>query len=127
MGGDWWGGDPGQVTITNLETSDEYGTIAGDGFDSEASIEFCVEPLSVDELVNDGINLYPNPATDVLYVRGNDIQSIQIIDNLGRVVFNKVNVGNQIDINLNDFSKGVVIVKIETANSSRLEKIVISE
>ncbi len=43
MGGSWFGGDPGEVVITNLETEDVYGTIAGDSFEAEASIEFCVE------------------------------------------------------------------------------------
>ena len=127
MGGSWWGGEPGQVTITNLETSEIYGTIAGDGFSNEASIEFCIDPLAVNELVNDGISVYPNPATDVLHIQGNDIRTVQIIDNLGRVIFMKENIGNQIDIDLAGFPNGFVIVKIETATSSRLEKVVLSE
>lgn len=55
MEGSWWGGDPGNVTITNLDTDEVYGTIAGDSFTNDASIEFCVEmdyfagsPLNLD-------------------------------------------------------------------------------
>jgi hypothetical protein len=43
MGGTWFGGDPGEVVITNTETEEVYGTIAGDSFESDASIEFCIE------------------------------------------------------------------------------------
>lgn len=43
MSGTWTGGAPGEVVITNTETAENYGTIAGDSFESEASIGFCIE------------------------------------------------------------------------------------
>jgi hypothetical protein len=48
LGGGFWS-DPGYATITNLETSDVYGTIEDD-FGNDASIQFCLDVpmLSVD-------------------------------------------------------------------------------
>jgi hypothetical protein len=126
-GSAWSGGNPGQVTITNLATNDIYGTIAGDSFNSESSIEFCVGPAAIDNKINADLNIFPNPTNDILFIRGNDIKKLEIIDNLGRVIFTKTDIGNQLDINLSEYANSFVIVKIETANKITLEKIMITK
>lgn len=126
-GSTWTGGAPGEVTITNLATEEVYGTIAGDDFTSNSSISFCIGPVGIDNSSNTDLNIFPNPTNDVLFIRGNDIKKIEIIDNLGRVLFSKTNIGNQLDINLSEYANSFVIVKIETANKTTLEKVMITE
>lgn len=42
MSGTWWGGDPGEIIITNKETEEVYGIIEGDDFTEDSSINFCI-------------------------------------------------------------------------------------
>ena len=56
------------------------------------------------------VNIYPNPAKDVIYVKGEDIQYVEIYNSIGaKVVSKDVNSSDSIDIA--DFASGIYFVR----------------
>ncbi len=124
MGG-FSGGPHGDLTITNTTTSEVYVTGVYD-FGLSYEVEFCIGNVAVeDEFTEDNLSIYPNPTNDIITVQGNDIQSVQVIDNLGRVIFNETGIDNQLEISLKNIANSFVIVKVETSTESYIEKVVI--
>jgi hypothetical protein len=81
----------------------------------------------------EGIELFPNPAADVLNIKaGKEINSsiqISFTDVAGRLVqqnsFNNLGAGQNQSVNINNLSKGVYFVKVKTAKSENIQRIVI--
>jgi len=68
------------------------------------------------------ITIYPNPAENVINIScPNQINNVTIFNYVGQRIFN----GNDVKINTSNFKTGVYIIKIETAESSIIEKITI--
>jgi len=57
------------------------------------------------------LNIYPNPATDVLYINGNGIQNLKVLNTLGEIVFNKLENENFFIMNISSLSAGIYFVK----------------
>ena len=68
--------------------------------------------LNVEEIVEDNdVAIYPNPANDVIFVKGEDIQSVEIYNSIGqRVVSEYVN--DSKSINIADLANGIYFVRI---------------
>jgi hypothetical protein len=92
---------------------------------SEVSANYFFQYIGIEESLHSHIELYPNPAMDVVYVRNAHgiYTSITIVDVTGRVVFQD-QIQNQID--LSTWSNGLYFVRLTgPANEKtlRLEKI----
>jgi hypothetical protein len=82
---------------------------------------------------SEGIEVYPNPTADVLFVKaGKEINaSVQVsfTDVAGRLVqqnsFNNLSAGQNQSINIAGLAKGVYFVKIKTAQSENIQRIVV--
>jgi hypothetical protein len=89
---------------------------------------------SINETNNiEGIALYPNPSTENLFIRStmhvNSTVQVNFTDVAGRLVqqnnFNNLNVGQNQTININALAKGVYFVKVKTAKSESIQRIVV--
>lgn len=77
-------------------------------------------PTSVDEVPGVPFELYPNPVTEILYLKTKDhfqgLQSIAILDANGRVVFDRrcsdTILNNQIGISMEDFPEGMYFLRL---------------
>ena len=65
-----------------------------------------VESTSYDK----NVTIYPNPASDVIYVKGDDIQYVEIYNSIGLKVISK-NVNDSESINIADLTSGLYFVK----------------
>jgi len=66
------------------------------------------------------ISIYPNPAKDFISVVGKSIKEIQIINQLGQVVYKEIATGTNLRndatiINIKNLNKGLYVVQITTA------------
>ena len=61
-------------------------------------------------IANQDIAVYPNPANDVIYMRGDDIQYVEIYNTVGMKVIAK-NVSDSESIDVADFASGMYIVR----------------
>jgi hypothetical protein len=68
------------------------------------------------------IKIYPNPATNILYIQNrNSIENIRIYNTQGKLIDIKLNISiinhNELKLNIENFTSGVYIIKI--GNSSK--------
>ena len=84
------------------------------------------EVLYVDNSINrkNKINIYPNPVESILYVKTDKyLKSVDVYDQLGRKVLTE----NKKDINVNQLSKGIYILKIVTTDNIIKSEIIIKK
>lgn len=75
------------------------------------------EGVGIDENLIDNILMYPNPASDNVTIKGDNIKAIEIYNCVGvRVYSNKEIIDNSTIINTNDMNGGLYIVRILTDN-----------
>lgn len=83
--------------------------------------------VGLEELSNSSVNVYPNPATDVLYIAGNDLSEIRIHDAQGKLVFEKESIkADNFTLNVSEFSAGVYHVIVRSNNESTTKKLVVT-
>ncbi|MBX2932496.1 MAG: T9SS type A sorting domain-containing protein [Chitinophagaceae bacterium] len=59
------------------------------------------------------LNIFPNPARNVVNVIGKNIQQINIIDFTGRILIQKnYNNSNNVQLNIENLSKGIYLLKV---------------
>ncbi len=84
-----------------------------------------VQPVSVYDNVNEleaaTLSVYPNPATDRLYVDVENLQRVEIYDMAGRIVLTSV--ASVID--LNGVEAGIYFVTVRTENAVKTAKLVV--
>jgi len=88
----------------------------------EVMTQKLIEFLDVEEIVSNNITVYPNPAKDVVYVKG-ELTGYELYDLVG----NKLEqvVGNMEEIRVSDLSSGVYIIRLHTKNGKALTKKII--
>lgn len=109
-GGEWAGEPNRSVIISGDVTLDD---VWGD------------QPSSIveNELTVQGINLFPNPVRNTLYVENTDrINQIRIFDLTGRMVYNQMVNDNTTSVNVSEFTKGVYIMQVMTVGGVTSKK-----
>lgn len=90
--------------------------IVNNGIDENCDGEDLVS--SIDEEQNKAIMVYPNPASETLFVQNFEEQSfrVEILDLRGRVLHSSA---NSSQINIEDFNSGIYILKIWTKGKNK--------
>ena len=76
---------------------------------------------SVNELEAATLSVYPNPATDRLFVNAENMTGVEIYDMTGRMVM----MTTESDIDLRDVEAGVYFVTVRSENASKTTKLVV--
>ena len=142
LGGDWF--DPQD----NLVDSDlpsagstpgqfNYDYIAGNGVcpDDTALVVVNVNPtcdyLGLEENMIQGIDVYPNPANDLLNIQSNgehEALNVAILDVNGKIVLassEELVTGNNISLNISTLAKGVYMVELYNNNVKNTYRVVV--
>ena len=84
-------------------------------------------PPYIDELSEEGmLNIYPNPASDRLYINtGIEYQSIEIMDMSGQAVLQSSRIGNE-GLDISDLSSGTYVLRINNGKLFYSKAIVIN-
>jgi hypothetical protein len=72
--------------------------------------------------LNNSISIYPNPVSDVLYIKNADAASYQIVDISGKLI--KAGIYKN-GITISDLNKGAYIIQISFKNTQKTEKFII--
>lgn len=84
-----------------------------------------VAPLAIKGNENHEINCYPNPFTDELKVNGiSNNDQIKVRDNLGRILFTRTSLSNNLIVNTDEWPKGIYFIEISSENYVRVEKLI---
>ena len=74
--------------------------------------------LNAESVENDNeVAVYPNPANDVINVKGDEIQYVEIYNSIGLKVLSK-DVNNSASINIADFASGVYFLRVTDRNGN---------
>lgn len=69
--------------------------------------------LGIEDLTND-LNLFPNPMKDVIHVQSNSrIESIQVLDVMGRIVLSKSLKENSISLDVHQLPAGQYLIRVQ--------------
>jgi hypothetical protein len=90
---------------------------------SNISVQWTATGTTAVETVETGneITIFPNPATDIFHIRGDNISEIEILNLAGTLVL-KNNSTTRID--MTNFKKGIYLVKIKQGNKTVVKKLV---
>lgn len=68
------------------------------------------------------LRIYPNPATDILHIEGDDLQEIAIYDISGKILFQETDLAQL--LNVSTLPAGIYFVKANTAKGTAVQKFV---
>jgi len=72
------------------------------------------------------VSMYPNPATTMLNLNANtQIKRVIVTNNLGQIVYSNEPGLENLQIDVSSFRAGIYLVKVETANGTAIQKVVI--
>ena len=80
------------------------------------------ENVSVAEVAESNIRLYPNPTNGILNIEGNGEMSISVMNVLGQEVL-ETTANENTAIDLSGFEEGIYMIRIENKNSTMTEKV----
>ncbi len=83
------------------------------------------EGIGYEEIEATQFNVYPNPATSVVFVETNGNAQVSIIDITGRVVKEMKITDNVSTINIEDVNEGIYFIMIQNENNRIVEKLVV--
>jgi len=110
-------------TNNNIYHYDDYAAVNKANYyriqsvDKDGAVSYSVvRELSI---INYPLSITPNPAKEIIVVRGSNINKIEVIDHIGRIQ-NAVKFTNAINpsLNINKLAKGVYYINIHTNNGS---------
>lgn len=119
---------PVVVTDMHIHETDELLYVATYGR-SAYKLDLSSNPLAINSAVfDDRIRLYPNPTSDIVYIKFEQIPEnaiAELYDNLGRMVL-KVDVFRQENvIDVSEVTSGIYYVKISEGAESTVKKLII--
>lgn len=128
-GGGWFPPtDPGHVIVTNIETSEVYLDLEGASFTYETSINFCLGDTDIEVEKIAGINIYPNPANDIVNISSSEkIVKFEIYNVIGKLIDSKQDLGDNYRYSTNNLLNGMYTIVIETETQQIQKKIIITK
>jgi hypothetical protein len=123
---DWNVNDPAVATVdaSGLLTSLSAGEVEvtaiakdGSGFSGTIKIKVTLQPTYIDQSVPGRLEIYPNPAGRVLYIKNtSEIQSVDIVNMTGQVLKQVSNQGFYIPINVESLDPGFYLLQMITTD-----------
>ena len=90
---------------------DCYSIPAQARYNDEYFVKVFLSPESVDENMTQNVDIYPNPAKDMLTIKAENISNVAIYNSVGQKVYEKTFDSSEVSINLDGFDSGVYMVK----------------
>ena len=75
----------------------------------------------INQLANNNIKIYPNPANNKITIDANDILDVKLFDVLGKqITATKTN-----DVDVSNLNEGVYFIQVQTKQNTTTQKIII--
>ena len=112
-------GNPGTGTVAVSETSAANCSATSETL--QVTIDDCT---GIEEGNIATVKVYPNPASDKLYISGLDNASIRVYNLPGSEIIRLSNASGQIEMNISLWNKGVYLVKVEQSRGLSVFQVV---
>ena len=80
---------------------------------------------SINKIVTDGIKVYPNPTTGKVFIEGENINFIEVLNVNGQTIYTQQVNANTANIDLSDRTKGIYFIKIRNNKTVLTYKIIL--
>jgi len=70
--------------------------------------------VPTEDVVLEVVSFYPNPASDVLNIRANNIKTIEIINMMGAIIINTSASGNTHTLDISSLTPGLYFIRVTT-------------
>ena len=110
--------------------SGEYALTVTDDLGCEQSSSVLQANLSINDINNNNILVYPNPANKVINIKSNniDIYSFDLYNTIGELMLSKSDINSKVmSINRNELKSGIYISKFTDANGNSVVRNIIFE
>ena len=120
-------GVDGNFTLGDVAATTTYASLTTPSFGSSEVHDFCISSVGVENIPSLDLSIIPNPSSGQFNVmlQNNDEKSIKVYDITGRLIEERKTTEQSFSINLNNQSKGVYLLQIETANGKAVQKLVL--
>ncbi len=121
-----WNTKSNKDTI-NIKNAGTYKVVGTNEFGCTSSdsmkLSVKVKTTGITDLASDKFQVYPNPASNNVYISLANFtnSTLRIYDLIGNEVFHQVINTEVTEVPVNQFAKGMYLVKIENANSNTIE------
>ncbi len=106
----------GDGSFTDIGHNDTITVTAEDGTVMEyiINVQFAT---GISSLSRNGFAVYPNPASDVVFITAEkEVQSIEIYNMLGKMILTQAPATNELKIDISGLEKGLYIIKAKAGN-----------
>tara|TARA_B100000401_G_scaffold135729_1_gene89950 strand:+ start:1 stop:1131 length:1131 start_codon:yes stop_codon:yes gene_type:complete len=110
--------------------SGEYALTVTDDLGCEQSSSVLQANLSINDVIDNNIVVYPNPANKVINIKSNniDIYSFDLYNTIGELMLSKSDINSKVmSINRNELKSGIYISKFTDANGNSVVRNIIFE
>ncbi|MFA5418423.1 MAG: T9SS type A sorting domain-containing protein, partial [Bacteroidales bacterium] len=117
-----------EYTDTDLpvNTFEYYVTAVYDAGESNPSNTVVIVITDLADITADNeILVYPNPASDYLNIKAENIMHIRILNTLGQVVVDKVIGSDNSNLDISDLKSGIYFIHLDTQKGSVTRKVVV--
>ena len=105
-----------------------YTYVSDDGCENSVEENLYVDACTgIDEIIGDAIQVYPNPAVDIVNISSNsNMVSVSIYNITGQIMITKENISGDYKIDISNLKKGIYIVHIVDNEKTVVKKITIT-
>lgn len=89
------------------------------------AINTIITPTNISELEKNMLNVFPNPASDVIYWDKTNYRLVKVINSLGKAVVSKPTIQNS--FNLSSFPSGIYLLQFESSTGDVVRKQVVKK
>ena len=105
--------DRNEVFAYCLEFDEDRGQIGSLGRYYGCSVRLVkdVQPASVESNETNAM-IYPNPTKDVVYIKGERFERIEVVNTMGQLLMSQEQASSCAELNLNHLSPGIYFLKV---------------
>ena len=107
--------------VAYYEDIDCYAAPARNTYGNEYYVKIYYGTAGVDEDMTQAVEVYPNPAKDVLTVKAENLSNVTVYNMMGQKMMSQDVDTEELTINTSDFESGIYMVRI-VANGSEVTR-----
>ena len=90
---------------------------------NEYFVKFYHSEVSVDELTEGQIGIYPNPADDQVTIEAAAIENVTVFNMMGQKVYESSVNADKVVLNISDYQAGIYMINVVTADYETTKRI----
>ena len=81
---------------------------------------------AINEISSFSFKMFPNPTSDILYLDGKGLETIEITDQLGKIIYTSELTSGKNTVDVSSLDKGIYFIKIGDGKSTDISKLIIN-